>query len=474
MASAPATTKDIPSISPRLSRFQQAVETVYGDLSDSTIKNPETWTPPPNSGGHKGRYLWTDAFGVLNLITLHREHKRLEKQNTPQPQSHPEEINTAADTQETAQTDGLDSTWTNDQEPQEDTKYLTLARRLAETVHDVLGRTRDGRARLPGATDQNPVGGGLRIGKLEERGPDGDGQYHHYLTIWMFALNRLSLATNDPKHNDQAVNLAKAIHAPFFVNRKSDTPRMVWKVKMDLSSPLVASEGNLDPIDGYVVFRLLQATAARFNEKNRGVLREEISDYHRVILRKGEQFVSSDPLDLGMSLWTAHWFADKENWATNISEKCFDQICRYPRSFIRHETVANYTFRTTDNLFEINRYLERPIKYRLAFREFGTCVGILCHSEQEKGDKGQRAPDLAVYGDAIVQSWEPYMDLALAAGLTEDDLKPITRAMYATALIPGGEFVAFGYFLLVECVLLTVCITHTAFRRGYLGSEPVA
>lgn len=40
-----------------------------------------------------------------------------------------------------------------------------------------LGRTRDGRARLGGATDDSPTAGGLRIGKAHEEGhPDGDGQ----------------------------------------------------------------------------------------------------------------------------------------------------------------------------------------------------------------------------------------------------------------------------------------------------------
>ena len=88
------------------------------------------------------------AFGVVNFITLSRESK--------------------------------------------DTSYLARATRLAETVHDVLGRTRDGKARLPGATDQNPLGGGLRIGKTDEQGSDGDGQYHHYLTVsWIGQLDHI-------------------------------------------------------------------------------------------------------------------------------------------------------------------------------------------------------------------------------------------------------------------------------------------
>lgn len=220
-------------------------------------------------------------------------------------------------------------------------KYLVLARRLVETVHDVLGRTRDGKARLPGASDETPLAGGLRIGKLDELGMDGDGQYHHYLTIWMFALNRLSLATGDPTYNSQAITLAKAIHPRFFVNRQSTRPRMVWKMSMDLSIALVSSEGNLDPIDGYVVYRLLQASAMQMNKHPTGpegggqgqaVLDEEIADYKRVMERKGEHFVSADPLDLGMTLWTCHWFSDREKWAARLAERCFQQICNIPPS----------------------------------------------------------------------------------------------------------------------------------------------
>ncbi|KAF9886934.1 hypothetical protein FE257_010675 [Aspergillus nanangensis] len=357
-----------PRSSAAIAQFQHAMESVYGDIT--TIAHPQRWNPPERSGGHRGRYLWTDAFGVINFITLHKEA------TIPSPRA----ANNAY--------------------------YLTLAHRLVETVHEVLGRTRDNNHRLPGATDDNPLGGGLRIGKIEDSGPDGDGQYHHYLTMWMFALNRLSVATGNPLYNQQAVALAKAIHPRFFVNRQSEEPRMVWKMAMDLSGPLVASEGNLDPIDGYVVFRLLQAAAS---EAGLGaVLQEEIADYRRVMQRKGEQFVSSDPLDLGMTLWTAHWFTENELWASRLSGRCCEQIY---------------------NLFEVNRYLERSVKYRLAFREFGACMGMRCMLNESR---------LQGYARQILDSWDVYMEKSLSADITRDDLRPITRVMYATALLPGG------------------------------------
>jgi hypothetical protein len=275
------------SPSPRLDRFEQAMNSLYGSLV--SIENPAEWTPPPKSGGHRGRYLWTDAFGVVNFLTMHHEYNIC----------------------------GNDKNIDN--------RHLVLADRLVQTVHDVLGRTRDGRSRLPGATDANPLGGGLRIGKLEDRGSDGDGQYHHYLTVWMFALNRMTRASGDMKYNRQAIQLARAVHPKFFIDRAAAEPRMIWKMNMDLTAPMVRSEGNLDPIDGYVVFRLLQASAMEAGDGE--VLAQEIGDYRRAMNRKGEHFVSSDPLDLGMTLWTAHWFSEQEYWATNLAEKCFEQIC---------------------------------------------------------------------------------------------------------------------------------------------------
>lgn len=260
-----------------LDRFRGAMQKVYGSFEDSLFQRSSQWTPPPNSGGHRGRYLWTDAFGVLNFLTLY-------------------------------------------QETSED-RYLKMAIDLTETVHNILGSTRDGKQRLPGATDENPSGGGLRIGKEDATGPDGDGQYHHYLTLWMFALNRLSAVTGDGKYNEQAICLAQAVHPHFFIDRTSSKPRMVWKIAMDMSEPIVASEGNLDPIDGHVVFRLLQARASDDN-----VLQEQVNDYKRVMDRKGKHFVSRDPLDLGMTLWTSQWLLGKEEWAAELRSQCVSQL----------------------------------------------------------------------------------------------------------------------------------------------------
>lgn len=260
-----------------IQKFLAAMEAVYGNIENLEKGVQDTWVPPPKSGGHRGRYLWTDAFGVLNFLTLY--HKLNEE------------------------------------------KYLILAKRLVLCVHDILGRTRDGKSRLPGATDENPLGGGLRIGKVEASGPDGDGQYHHYLTLWMFALNRLSIASGIATYNDQAIALAIAIHPRFFVDRTYSSARMVWKISMDMSRPLVSSQGRLDATTGFVVYRLLQAAA-----KEPCVLEAEITDYQKVMRLRDSVDATHDTLDLGMALWIAHWYVGEEQWADQLGENCLSAI----------------------------------------------------------------------------------------------------------------------------------------------------
>ncbi|KAI5240305.1 hypothetical protein E4T43_06219 [Aureobasidium subglaciale] len=327
--------------------------------STSDVLNRLDWKPPPMKDGHRGRHLWTDAFGVLNFITLFKE--------TSQPH------------------------------------FLVLAAILVETVHDALGRTRNLSARLPGASDMSPLAGGLRIGKTEASGSDGDGQYHHYLTLWMLALNRLCVATGERSYNDQAVVLAQAIHPAFVYQRDSPHPSMVWKMSMDLSHPLGRGEGNMDPINGLVVFKILQQTNGDMN-----LLQDEIMDYQRIVDQKGKAYTSSDTLDLGMVLWAAHWYANEHDWASKF---------------------ANAVVRDMRILFQETHYLDMPIGQRLAFREFGTCLGINCHPTRE----------LRPVRDDIIVAWETAGRVPVPIkNVDMESLEPIDLVMYAAALCSGA------------------------------------
>ena len=85
---------------------------------------------------------------------------------------------------------------------------------------------------------------------------------------------------------------------------------------MGLREPLVRSEGNLDPMDGLVVSRRLQDSEG----PDSAVLAEEIGDYGKIVSMKWEGYNGSDPLDLGMALWTACWFAKNDEWASGLQE----------------------------------------------------------------------------------------------------------------------------------------------------------
>ncbi|KAL2022561.1 hypothetical protein VTK56DRAFT_5168 [Thermocarpiscus australiensis] len=349
-------------------RFIEAMRLVYGPFDHLSEQAARTWTAPdrPGAGGYRGRYLWTDAFGVVNFITLSKE--------TASP------------------------------------VYLTLAKQLAKTVHDVLGSNREGTARLPRATDAEPLKGGLRIGKISAHGSDCDGQYHHYLTLWMFALNRLALATGEKEYNQLAVQLAIAIYPHFVVRRDGHALRMVWKVSTDMERVLVPSEGHLDAATGFVVYRLLQRTAEQL-EGISGTLGSEISDYQELMSRGDKLSVSRDPLDLGMGLWMCHFFRD-EDWAATLGSQGLEMA----------RTVLD----------EKSGLMARDASRRLAFREFGACLGLQCYGVDE---------ELRARVDALVSFWHHYLEKS-----TEQDLRPITLVMYAAALIPG------------------------AFRDGYVGT----
>jgi len=260
------------------------------------------WTPKAYKD-NKSRYLWTDAFGVCNYITLYYETG--------------------------------------------ESKYLDAADALIDNVHNTLGKDRTGKHRLGNATDQEPLKGGLRIGKVDPEGtPDGDGQYFHYLTKWMFALNRMSIARGISKYNDWAVQMAKCVHPHFVSQRESSRPRMHWKISIDLSHPVVKSEGNLDPFDGYVTYRILQE-----HSSTQDILQSEISDFKKIIDTKYPYYRSDDPLDLGESLWITHWYVD-ETWSKSVATTALTSL----------EEVWKDDFK-------------KPAQYRLAFREFGTTIG---------------------------------------------------------------------------------------------------
>ena len=116
--------------SKRLQVMRQVADEVYGPYHPPASARPaapessenaesqqsvsvSVWKPRPYIEGHKGRYLWTDAYGVCNFLTLYCETKNA--------------------------------------------RFLEQAEALVRDVHHTLGRTRDGRRRLGRATEERPL-----------------------------------------------------------------------------------------------------------------------------------------------------------------------------------------------------------------------------------------------------------------------------------------------------------------------------
>ena len=146
----------------------------------------------------------------------------------------------------------------------------------------------------------------MRIGKklrerkstepLDERLEwDRDGQYFHYLTKWMHALDRVARVTGEFAYSRWAVELARISRARF-VYSSGKEKRMYWKMSTDLSYPLVRSMGFHDPLDGLVTYTQLAETAAKDPEMPIE-LETEIADMASMC--KGRSWATDDPLGIG-------------------------------------------------------------------------------------------------------------------------------------------------------------------------------
>jgi len=282
------------------------------------------------------RYLWTDAFAVCNYLGLYRQ--------------------------------------TGEQ------TFLQLALKLVDQVHQVLGRHRQDSVHsgwLSGLDGeqawQHPTVGGLRIGKrLDERQAgepvntalewEQDGQYFHYLTKWMHALDCVSRVTDKGIYNQWALELARVAHAAFtYTLPAGGTKRMFWKMSIDLSRPLVESMGQHDPLDGLITWQQLEATAKRFSETPSGPkLNTEIEDM--VAMCKGLTWATEDALGIGGLLTDAYKLVQlidiHQLQETARLEALLHDIEHSLQAFVTHNQ------------------LNLPAEYRLAFRELGLSIGL--------------------------------------------------------------------------------------------------
>ena len=281
------------------------------------------------------RYLWTDAFAVRVLLALHRRTGRRE--------------------------------------------HLGHALELVDLVHHVLGRHRRDDERqgwISGFSEaqgqMHPTAGGLRIGKpLGERRLDEpfddrlewerDGQYFHYLTQWMHALERIAVETGNAQWIHEAIELAQAA-CRGFIRRdpRSGAAKMIWKASVDLSRPLVDSMGHLDPLDGFVAMERLAATARRLGVDDAALAGE--SAMLRSIGDLVPSWATLDPLGLGGLLVEASHLIDL---VADGSLRLDSLLPRVLADALRSLEASS-----------IEQELHRPPDSRLAFRELGLAIGL--------------------------------------------------------------------------------------------------
>jgi hypothetical protein len=273
------------------------------------------------------RYLWTDAFGVVLLVSLYHKLQ-------------------------------------ND-------RFLEEAEWVVAEVYRVLGRPR-----------------GLRIGEA----PDRDGQYFHYLAMWLYALGRLGHIK--PAYRDRALDLVRQIHPRFVIPGTG----VWWKMAEDLSAPYPGyGLGGLDHFHGYVVYRTLDPEG----------LAAEIAEMQELVERSYRTMVVDQDLGIGMMLWFTHFFPH-EPWAVLQRQRGLDTLESMwidpPGYFCRHPGLPHVKF---------------------AFTNYGVSLGL-----QAVGAQTERVQQLHDFFRTY-RSGDEY------------DTEAITHVMASTAWFPG-EFVVGG------------------------------
>lgn len=371
-----------------------------------------TSTGLSDTSGEPRRYLWTDAFAVCNYLELYRQ---TDEQN-----------------------------------------FLQLALNLVDQVHQTLAKYRKKGVHvgwLNGLDEEqarlHPTLGGVRIGKrLDERQPgeavneslewDQDGQYFHYLTKWMHALNCLTRDTDNGMYNQWAMELARVAHAAFtYMPTGSEAKRMYWKMSIDLSRPLVLSMGQHDPLDGLITYHQLQATANRYTKTPKELsLTTEIEEM--AAMCAGRSWATEDALGIGGLLTDAY--------------KLVQLFDTQPL----HETIGleslltdiEFSLRT----FAAHNQLNLSADYRLAFRELGLAIGVQSISKMQKcieqHPENYINPTRLSFLLTKLSRFRPIHEYIESFWLEADhrssqnwlDHADINNVMLATSLAPGGYF----------------------------------
>jgi hypothetical protein len=244
--------------------------------------------------------------------------------------------------------------------------WLDQAKWLVGEVDRVLGRPR-----------------GYRIGEA----PDRDGQYFHYIAMWLYAL--ACLGEHDPSYREKGIKIARDVHGSFVLPGRG----VIWKMEEDLSAPYPGyGLGAMDAFDGYVSYRLL-------GERE---LAGEIAEMRQIIDRQYGSLEIDQELGLGMMLWLAHFFPGEE-WAKVQRERslaALDFLWVDPPGYFGRASYAR--------------------QVRIAFANYGVSIGL-----QSWDEWPERVEALNTYFDRY-RSGDEY------------DREAITWVMACSSHLPGA------------------------------------
>jgi hypothetical protein len=313
----------------------------------------------------------------------------------------------------------------------------------------VLGRHREDDSRsgwISGLSEAegeaHPTRGGLRIGKrLPERSDnepfderlewERDGQYFHYLTKWMHALDQASRFAGDPRYKLWARELALTAHDAFSYDA-GQAPRMYWKMSIDLSRALVPSMGQHDPLDGYLTALQLSAPAGLPQTSTGAGLTVATRRFAEML--EGMELGTPDPLGIGGLLTDSWRLLQLIDPSVSTDRDLLERLLITARAGLEH--------------YSRNGAAWAPAGFRLAFRELGLAIGL--HALEHMQHAAARHPEAITPGARrALEALAGYLPLGQEIesfwrrpvhrdNETWSEHRDINEVMLATSLVPEG------------------------------------
>jgi hypothetical protein len=211
--------------------------------------------------------------------------------------------------------------------------------------------------------------------------------------------------------------------------------RMVWKMSIDLSRPLVDSQGQHDPLDGLVTCLELRHMAKVVGEPATADFDRQIAGL--AALCADQSLATADPLGIGGLLTAAHTLAQ----LTQAGLSGYGDLL----VSVLNEARPGLAYQMQDS-----DMLSMPADFRLAFRELGLSIGLraLKHTQElalqhpgaldlvsSLGPRLERLMHYAPVIDTIEGFW---LEPANRSSRTWKEHEDINAVMLTTSLAPDS------------------------------------